>query len=62
MANYTPCPGSGQTATDQRVMRNLSGSPKFAHLAGKTAGKCPECGKGLTLGRGKTIAPAHKAA
>lgn len=61
MPNYTPCAGTGQPATDIRLMRNLSGSAKYAHLAGKNAGKCAECGKGLTLGRGRTIAPAHKA-
>lgn len=60
MANYTPCDGSGQPATDVRMMRPTDA--RFMHLHGKNAGKCSDCGKSATLGRGVTVMPRHKAA
>lgn len=55
---YTPCAGTGQPATAVRLM--LPTDAKFRHLHGKNAGRCPECGRSFTLGRGVTVTPRHK--
>jgi hypothetical protein len=61
MATYEPCAGTGQRATGIRTMGGGCGS-KYAHLAGKNAGRCPTCDRSFTLGRGVTVTPRHKAA
>lgn len=59
MASYTPCVGTGQRATDARVMR--SDSPKFFHLNGKVAAHCATCGKSVRVASlSSPITPMHK--
>lgn len=62
MPTYTACEGTGQPATEVRVMRTAGLGSKFAHLNGKNAGKCSACGKSSTLGKGITVMPRHKSA
>jgi hypothetical protein len=58
--SYTACTGSGQTATDVRMMSAAGLGSKLSHLHGKNAGKCSECGKSATLGKGVRTMPRHK--
>ena len=60
MATYEACEGTGQRATDIRLMRPTDA--KYRHLFGKNAGKCAVCGKSSTLGKGVVTMPRHKAA
>lgn len=61
MSSYTPCDGTGGRATEARVMR--SDSPKFFHLNGKVAAKCPACGRSVRVpSLAQPTVPAHKAA
>jgi len=59
MPTYTPCAGTGQRATDARIMR--SDSPKFFHLNGKATGKCAVCGRSVRIASlSAPFAPMHK--
>lgn len=68
MSTYTPCTGSGKTASNPRVPNVQDLGSRFAHMRGKTYGTCPDCGRsGLVLIRDHwlrnspaTLTPRHK--
>lgn len=53
------CTGTGQRPASVRTMTNSSGSPKFRHLHGKKAGRCPQCNAEHVLVSTGTM-PRHK--